>query len=149
MRPFSALAVAVMFLVACSSGENQQQNQPAETDEDDITLNQVWETGQNDLITPECATYHPERNVFYVSNLNRDNDAENDGYISIVNADGTIQNARWVEGLSSPLGNDFHDGSLYVNDNGQIVQIDIESGAISKRIPIERGFRPEWYRYWG
>jgi outer membrane protein assembly factor BamB len=132
-----AIAISLISLSACSSGENGQQDQSGEMSMDDVTLTQVWATGQDELITPECATYDPEENVFYISNLNRDNDAENDGYLSLVNADGSIQNARWVEGLNTPLGNDFHGGYLYVNDESEIVQIDIETGNISDRIAVE------------
>jgi outer membrane protein assembly factor BamB len=131
------MAMALMFLGACGSGEKEAQSESSESEPSKASVSQVWETGRSELITPECATYHPEMDVFFVSNLNRDNDTENDGYISIVNSDGTIQNARLTEGLASPLGNDYYDGFLYVSDNGQIVQIDIETGEIINRIPLE------------
>ncbi|MEX0778475.1 MAG: hypothetical protein WD037_01980 [Balneolales bacterium] len=137
MRNFvNVLAISVFILSACSSDENEQVPSD-ETNTANVSLTQVWATGQTELITPECATFHPDRNIFFVSNLNRDNDTDNDGYISLVNADGTVKNARWVEGLGKPLGNDYHNGSLYVNDGGEIVQIDIESGSISNRITVE------------
>lgn len=139
---FSFMSGLIILLAACSQGEKKQENQYGQTSEmgnDSIrvTLNQVWATDTTQLITPECATYDPERNVFYISNLNRDNEAENDGYMSIVNADGSIKNARWVEGLTTPLGNDFYDGHLYVNDKGNIVKINIESGEIIEKINVE------------
>lgn len=130
---FTGVAV---LLAACSSGE---ENQSVETNDKslNVTLTQVWATDTTQLITPECATYDPGRDVFYISNLNRENDIENDGYISLVNSDGSIKEANWVEGLESPLGNDFYKGYLYVSDNGNIVKIDIEQGSISERISIE------------
>lgn len=144
MRQFFTFMLSgmVFFLAACGQGEKQGENQPEltsemESDTMKVTLKQVWATDTTQLFTPEAATYHPEKNVFYISNLNRDNEAENDGYISIVNADGSIKNAKWVEGLGSPLGSDFYNGHLYVNDDGNIVKIDIESGKIIERIRVD------------
>lgn len=135
---FAGLAV---IICACGSGEQRQKQsgQAGEKNGDSIkaTLTQVWATDTTQLITPECATYDPDRNIFYVSNLNRDNETENDGYISLVNADGSIKQAKWVEGLGSPLGNDFYNDHLYVSDNGTIVKINIEDGTIEERIGIE------------
>jgi DNA-binding beta-propeller fold protein YncE len=131
-----------MIILACGQGEKQQNNQSGQIaemkpDTFRVELEKVWETGEAQLITPECATYDPEMNIFYVSNLNRDNELENDGYISIVNADGSVNNARWVEGLTSPLGNDFYNGHLFVNDGGNIVKINIESGNVIEKISVE------------
>ncbi|SMO78663.1 hypothetical protein [Fodinibius sediminis] len=138
---FIILAAPLLVISACSSGQDEQQEerpgQSAEAKGITASLSEVWTTGRTELITPECATFDPEQNVFYISNLNRDNNTEDDGYISIVNADGTIENAHWTDGLGSPLGNDFHGDYLYVSDNGQIVQIDRKTGAVSNRITIE------------
>src|SRR5690606_21112994 len=75
--------------------------------------------------------------VFYVSNLNRDNEIDNDGYISIVNIDGSILTEKFVEGLGSPLGNDFYNGHLFLNDGANIIKINIESGDIVERMVVE------------
>jgi len=132
----------LMLIIACGQGEKQKSNPVGptaemKTDTLIVELEKVWETKGAHLITPECVTYDLERNIFYISNLNRDNEVENDGYISIVNADGSVKNARWVEGLTSPLGNDFYNGHLFVNDGGNIVKIDIESGNVIEKISVE------------
>lgn len=139
---YCLVSSGLMIIPACGQGEKQQNNQSgqiAEIKPDTlrVELEKVWETGEAQLITPECATYDPEMNIFYISNLNRDNEMENDGYISIVNADGSVKNARWVEGLTSPLGNDFYNGHLFVNDGGNIVKINIESGNVIEKISVE------------
>lgn len=133
---------SLILITACGQGEKQQNNQSAQTAEMKpdtlmVELEMAWETTGSQLITPECATYDPDANIFYISNLNRDNEVENDGYISIVNADGSLKNARWVEGLGSPLGNDFYNGHLFVNDGGNIVKINIESGKVIEKIAVE------------
>ena len=125
---------------ACSQGEKQKEEQSeTETGEEsfEVSLVKVWETDTVELATPECATYNPGKNIFYISNLNRNNEDENDGFISIVNADGKIMDARWVEGLTSPLGTDFYRGHLYINDKGNIVKVDLESGEILEKISVE------------
>ncbi len=132
----------LMILTACGQGEKQKENltgQIAENKNDSlmVELIPVWETEGAILKTPECATYDADRNVFYVSNLNRDNEDDDDGFISVVNKDGSIKKERWVEGLTSPLGNDFYNDHLYVNDGATIVKIDIKTGDIIERFPVE------------
>lgn len=142
MRNFILISGLIVLLTACRQGKKEQKNQSDPTMDMDtnslvVKLEQVWETDTSQLITPECATYDPERKVLYISNLNRDNEEENDGYISIVNPDGGIKNARWIEGLGSPLGNDIYNDFLYVNDNGNIVKINIQNGEIVEKINVE------------
>src|SRR5690606_7508597 len=90
---------------------------------------------------PECVTYDPANKVLYVSNLNRANDIDNDGFISIVNTDGSVKNAQWVGGLGYSLGNDIYDGHLYVNDGTTLVKINIASGGIAQRIQVDGATR--------
>ena len=127
-----------LFLTACGQ-KNVMGEQVAERENDSlrVELTKVWETEREFLKTPECATFDDQRNIFYVSNLNRDNETENDGFISIVNVDGSVKVEKWVEGLTSPLGNYFYKEHLYVNDGGNIIKIDIESGEIIEKIAVE------------
>ena len=127
-----------LFLTACGQ-KNFMGEQVAERKNDSlrVDLTKVWETEGEYLKTPECATYDAERNIFYVSNLNRDNETENDGFISLVNVDGSVKVEKWVEGLTSPLGNYFYNDHLFVNDGGNIIKIEIESGKIIERFAVE------------
>src|SRR5690606_6223975 len=91
--------VPLLFIYACGGGA---ANSSASTANDTIQVNLcqvVWSTDTTQLATPECVTYDPITKVLYVSNLNRANDIDNDGFISIVNTDGSIKNAKWIEGL--------------------------------------------------
>lgn len=127
-----------VFLTACGQ-KNFMGEQGAERKNDSlrVELTMVWETEKGFLKTPECATFDAQRNIFYVSNLNRDNETENDGFISLVNVDGSVKIERWVEGLTSPLGNYFYKEHLFVNDGGNIIKIDMESGDIIEKIAVE------------
>src|SRR5699024_8948816 len=55
----------------------------------------------------------------------------------VVNADGSMNNAKLAVGLGSPLGNGFYDGHLFVSDNGSIAKIDLDGGGIVQRIEVD------------
>lgn len=138
MTIFYFIGSALLFLTACGQKANMVgQASERKNDSLSVELTMVWETEEEYLKTPECVTYDREKNVFYVSNLNRDNEIDNDGYISIVNIDGSILTEKFVEGLGSPLGNDFYNGHLFLNDGANIIKINIESGDIVERMAVE------------
>lgn len=95
-------------------------------------LEMVWEA--EGLKTPESALYDEERDVIYVSNING-NPTEKDGkgFISILNADGTIKELEWVKNLDAPKGMAVFEGKLYVSDLDRLVEIDQETGRIISR----------------
>lgn len=96
-----------------------------------------WETGGFD--TPESVLFDAKSNIYYVSNIGGKNPTEKDknGFISKLNKNGTIESLKWVEGLNAPKGMAIIEGDLYVSDIDNIVKIDIATGTVSKRIPVE------------
>ena len=94
------------------------------------SLEKVWETPA-EMKTPESVLYDGDRDVIYVSNIN-ENPAEKDGngFISILNPNGSVNDFKWVEGLSAPKGMAVFNGRLYVSDIDELVEIDIENGKI-------------------
>jgi len=96
-------------------------------------LEKVWETSE-EMKTPESVLYHEDKDVIYVANIN-DNPSEKDGngFITILNPDGSVKEYKWVENLSAPKGMAVYDGKLYVADIDQLVEIDIEQGVILKK----------------
>lgn len=97
------------------------------------TLEKVWETS-TEMKTPESVLYDSDRDLIYVANIN-DNPSEKDGngFISILNPDGSVKVFKWIENLSAPKGMAIFDGKFYVSDIDQLVEIDIESGKILKK----------------
>ncbi|MBN1119102.1 MAG: hypothetical protein JXA77_17970 [Bacteroidales bacterium] len=95
-----------------------------------------WETTGFD--TPECVCYDEVNNVYYVSNV-AGNPSEKDGigFISVLNTDGSIKALKWVEGLNAPKGMTLVDDMLFVSDIDEIVKIDVNSGSIVSKNPIE------------
>jgi DNA-binding beta-propeller fold protein YncE len=91
-------------------------------------LEKVWQTTA-DLKTPESVLYDQQRDVIYVSNINGDSsEKDGNGFISILNPDGSVKNLEWVKNLNAPKGLAIFKGKLYVADIDQLVEIDIEKG---------------------
>ncbi len=72
---------------------------------------------------PESARFDPDQNIYFVSNINGDGNAhDNNGFISRVKADGSIENLRFIAGgtggvtLNSPNGLVLHGDTLWVVD---------------------------------
>ncbi len=96
-------------------------------------LEKVWQTTA-DLKTPESVLYYPELDVIYVANINGDPTAKDgNGFISILNQDGSEKKLDWITGLNAPKGMAIFKGKLYVSDIDQLVEIDIEKGKIVER----------------
>src|SRR5690554_116342 len=135
---FLPMLFPAMFLVACNSGSGQQSDPSTSGLQDSlsVSLEQAWATDSLQLATPECAVYDPQTKQFYISNLNLGGDTENDGFISLLNADGSIEKLKWAEGLVAPLGIDIHEGYLYINDPTTVVKIDLKTGEEAQRIEV-------------
>ncbi len=122
--PLFITAIA-LFYVQCSGTKKTEK------------FEKVWETEGFD--TPECVIYDAANQVYYVSNvggkepLNKD---EN-GFISIVNQDGSIKTLKFITGLNAPKGMGIYNGMLFVTDIDKVVKINIEKGEIEKEIPID------------
>lgn len=100
-------------------------------------LVKIWETDST-LKVPESVLYSAAEKVLYVSCIDG-NPSEKDlkGSIAKVSLTGKILNPAWAVNLSAPKGMGIHNGSLYVADLSEVVVIDLKSGKISNRIPVE------------
>lgn len=93
-------------------------------------LEKVWQTTA-DLKTPESVLYEQEGDVMYVANINGDpSEKDGNGFISILNSDGSEKNLHWIKNLNAPKGMAIFKGKLYVADIDQLVEIDIEKGIV-------------------
>ena len=65
---------------------------------------------------------------------NRGDTGENDGYVSLINPDGSVHTPKWIgatrDGLElhDPLGSAVSNGVLYTVDVGYVRLFDLESG---------------------
>lgn len=83
----------------------------------------------------ESCTFDAERDRVVMMNTGLSQDVlENDGYVSLLEPDGTVHTAKWIgatrEGLSlnSPLGSAIQDGLLYAADIDVVHTFDLASG---------------------
>ncbi len=97
----------------------------------------IWETDPI-LKTPESVMFDAARNQIYVSNINgKPLDKDNNGFISILNVDGSVKTLKWVTGMNAPKGMALNDSLLYVTDIDRIHIIDIDAGKIINTIDAE------------
>lgn len=96
-------------------------------------LEKIWQTTA-DLKTPESVLFDEERDVIYVANINGDPSVkDSNGFISVLKFDGSVKNLEWIKNLNAPKGLAIFKGKLYVADIDQLVEIDIEKGAITTK----------------
>jgi sugar lactone lactonase YvrE len=87
---------------------------------------------------PESAILDSGHNVLYVSNVAGEANAKDGvGFISKVSLDGKMQEAEWVKGLNAPKGLVIHGDKLFVSDVDQLVEIDLNSGAVTNTYNAE------------
>ncbi len=91
----------------------------------------------------ESCTFDPERNLLLVINSgDRKDMARNDGYISLINPDGSVHTSKWIgatrDGLElfNPLGSAIKDGTLYVVDSDYVRLFDLKTGKPLRSIHV-------------
>ncbi|HDZ08612.1 SMP-30/gluconolactonase/LRE family protein [Pseudohongiella sp.] len=83
----------------------------------------------------ESCTFDPERNLILAMNAGVPQVMEeNDGYVSLINPDGSVHTAKWIGSsrdgltLNQPLGSAVRDGVLYVADTDTVRTFNLASG---------------------
>lgn len=84
----------------------------------------------------ESISYDPTRDLYVVVNAGiAQNLIPNDGYVSLVNPDGSAHTLKWIGvnrnglTLNHPLGSDIANGRLYVADIDTLRWFDVKTGA--------------------
>ncbi|WP_185215770.1 MULTISPECIES: SMP-30/gluconolactonase/LRE family protein [Sphingobacterium] len=99
-------------------------------------LTQLWESKEQ-LPTPESVLYSPEKSALYVSLIDGDGVAKDGkGGVAILNLDGSLKDATWVQGLNAPKGLAMHKDLLYVADIDEVVVIDMITGNVINQIKV-------------
>ena len=83
----------------------------------------------------ESCTFDPHKNlVLAMNNATRGDGTENDGFVSLINPDGSVHTPKWIgatrDGLElhHPLGSAISNGVLYTVDVGYVRSYDLASG---------------------
>lgn len=124
MRFVLTLAAAALTLAAPASAQV-------------FGFERAWKT--DGFANPESVLYEPGLDAFLVSSINEGVPLEEDGdgFISLLSLDGEIVELRFAEGLDAPKGMASANGRVYVSDINDLVEIDLSSGEILARYPVE------------
>lgn len=83
----------------------------------------------------ESCTFDPERNLIIAMNAGVAQDMQkNDGYVSLINPDGTVHTSSWIGAtrdgltLNHPLGSAIANGVLYTADIDRVRKFDLATG---------------------
>ncbi|MBN1238404.1 MAG: SMP-30/gluconolactonase/LRE family protein [Gammaproteobacteria bacterium] len=92
----------------------------------------------------ESCTFDPERNLILAMNAGVAQDVqENDGYVSLINPDGSVHTTKWIGAtrdgltLNHPLGSAVADGVLYTVDIDTVRTFDLATGEPLDSFPVE------------
>ena len=107
------------------------------------------------IVNAESCSYDEARGLILAVNRGANQDQiPNDGFVSLINHDGSVHTAKWIGAtrdglvLNHPLGSDIHEGRLYLADRdgdtadgapavSVIRMFDLESGAPDGEIRVE------------
>lgn len=96
----------------------------------------IWESPN--LAVPESVLYSTAEKKLYVSLIDgTGNIKDGKGGIAVLNTDGSLKNANWIQGLNAPKGMAIYKKTLFVADISAVVSIDIPSGKIINKLEIE------------
>lgn len=94
----------------------------------------LWEA--SGFANPESVLWDPAKKVLYVSNVKGGPpDKDGNGYISKLSPEGKLLAEKWAVGLDGPKGMAVSKGRLYVSDIDRLVEIDSNTGKITKAYP--------------
>ena len=88
----------------------------------------------------ESCTFDPSKNLILA--MNRGAPGEDDGYVSLINPDGSVHTPKWIGAtrdsveLLDPLGSAVSNGVLYTVDVGFVRLFDLETGQPLRSIPV-------------
>ena len=90
--------------------------------------------------SPRACPYDEARDLYVSVNAGMPQEmAPNDGYVSLVNPDGSVHTLKWIGvsraglTLNHPLGSDIANGRLYVVDIDTVRWFDIKSGRAARQ----------------
>ena len=135
MKTFLFLSAFALLVMSCG---NRTTPEPTGTvQETTWELTEIWRTDTL-LSTCESVLFDEKGNRLFVSCINgMPTDKNGQGFIAIVDLEGTITALPWVEGLNAPKGMGMYGNTLYVTDIDELVLIDIAEGKVIERLPVE------------
>jgi DNA-binding beta-propeller fold protein YncE len=102
-----------------------------------VEITKLWES-ESVLKVPESVLLDKENKHLFVANINgMPLDQDGNGFISILNLDGTVKTLHFTDGLDAPKGMAIYDNKLYVSDIDDLRVIDLASGKLVESYHIK------------
>ena len=100
-------------------------------------VTEAW-TAPDRFPVPETVVHDPGTGTLFVSGYDGWNRSAGEGqqFISRLSLDGKALNLRWAEGLRNPVGLAVSGDSLWAVETGGVVQIEIATGKLLRRIEV-------------
>ncbi|WP_423148258.1 ATP-binding protein [Rubrolithibacter danxiaensis] len=100
------------------------------------SLEKIWES--DSLAVPESVLHHAKTGILYVSLIDgKADEKDGKGGIAKLDANGKIISSDWVKGLNAPKGLGIYKNKLYAADIDEVAVIDLASGKVMQKIPVE------------
>lgn len=150
MKRVELMMVGVVALLAVACGRSEAPatseapaSQPAaQSPAGPQALNADW-TVTEGIATPESVYYDEASGSIFVSQIDGAPDGKDgNGRIVRLDANGKMVNANFVTGLNAPKGLRVVNGTLWAADLGEAVAVDVASGKITRRVPLEGAMFP-------
>lgn len=126
-----------------TAGETTTTTTTGETTSEETTTTTTT-TGDVDPVIidgfdhPESALYAGQEMYWYISNIGGDPSAKDgDGFISRLNADGSVDAMQWATGFNGPKGLGLAGGRLYVADIDTLHVVNVADATISTSYVID------------
>ena len=127
-----------------SAGETTTTTTTGETTSEETTTTTTTTTGDVDPVIvdgfdhPESALYAGQEMYWYISNIGGDPSAKDgNGFISRLNADGSVDAMQWATGFNGPKGLGLAGGRLYVADIDTLHVVNTMDATISMSYAID------------
>jgi sugar lactone lactonase YvrE len=92
----------------------------------------------------ESCSYDPVRNLIVAPSLgNRGQAGDDDGYVSLINPDGSVHTLKWIGQtragltLNDPLGSDIANGRFWVVDRNWVRSFDLATGRPMSNVEVQ------------
>jgi hypothetical protein len=152
-NPIGFVALAALCATAPLAAQAPVPQPPAPGTDKPFTAGTPLKTSPNVKVYgsfrfSESLSYDEQRDLYVAVNAGIAQDViPNDGYVSLVNPDGTVHTPKWIGAtrngltLNHPLGSDIANGNLYVVDIDTIRWFDMATGAPKGEVKVEGATR--------
>jgi hypothetical protein len=152
-NPFGSVALVALCAVAPLAAQAPVPQPPAPADDKPFAAGTPLKTSPNVKVYGsfrfcESLSYDEQRDLYVAVNAGiAQETVPNDGYVSLVNPDGTVHTPKWIGAtrsgltLNHPLGSDIANGNLYVVDIDTIRWFDMATGAPKGEVKVEGATR--------